>query len=390
MRHATQAAAFNASGQALRCDHVKRSCAMSNDTTSARGPSPALRLLEPYIQTRDPAAAIAHPGLANGLVWAVRLVAGQEPAPLDADDIADCLEGRPQQHPGWAWLHFDTVHSAARSQIATLSCLPRDVGQMLAETDYAALLEAEGDLVWGALPAFDDQAIEDDRAICAWRFAMTPDLLITTRRNPIPALGAAYRSLRPGALPDGPAGVVDRALREFTDSVRRQISQLDDELDRAEDALLLIESRADLGHLSGIVGKVRRRATELRRVMTPIDRVLRDEDLDMPDWAEEELRNRAERQVHAALDDLIALQDRGRSLQDELASSQAEETNRRLYIVSVATTLMLPATVVTGFFGMNTGGMFLSGGRYGTVEAGVVCFVFIVVTWVFLKFARLL
>lgn len=363
---------------------------MSNEMLSGRGTGPALRLLDPLAQMRENTTGIGNPGLANGLVWAVRLPGGQDPVPLEPDEIAACLEGRARREPGWAWLHFDTVHSAARAQIATLTCLPRDVGQMLAETDYAALLEAEGDMVWGALPAFDDQATEDDRAIVAWRFAMTPDLLITTRRNPIPALGAAFRSLRPGAMPDGPAGVVDRALRVFTDSVRRQIGQLDDELDRAEDALLLIESRADLGHLSGIVGKVRRRATELRRVMTPIDRVLRDEDLEMPDWAEEQLRNRAERQVHAALDDLIALQDRGRSLQDELASSQAEETNRRLYIVSVATTLMLPATVVTGFFGMNTGGMFLSGGRFGTLEAGVVCFLFIVVTWVFLKFARLL
>lgn len=338
---------------------------------------------------------VAH-GIANGLVWAIRAQPGQEPTPLAPAEVEAILNDAtppsnfPKPTESWVWLHFDTVHSTARAHVAQLPCLPSDVRSMLAETEYGIMLEAMPGLVWGAMPAFDDAMTDEDRDICAWRFAMRPDLLITTRRNPIPVLGAAFRTLHATSIPRSPAGVIDRALREFTNSVRRQIGQLDDELDRAEDALLLIERRTDLGHLGGIVGKGRRRATELRRVVTPIDRVLRDEDLELPNWAEDELRDRTEHQVHAALDDLIALQDRARSLQDEVGSSQAEETNRRLYIVSVATTLMLPATFVTGFFGMNTGGMFLANGHWGTVEAGIVCALFMLVTWIFLKLARLL
>lgn len=331
------------------------------------------------------------PAFANGLVWAVHAVPGRELRTLSSDEVEALLApDRAISDEGWYWLHFDTVHSSARNYVAHLPDLPEDVCAVLAETEYGIALEAFGELIWGALPAFDDAMAEEDRELCAWRFAMQPDRLITTRRNPIPVLGAAYRSLRPDQIPRSPAGIIDRALREFTGTVRRQLGQLDDELDRAEDVLLLIEHRSDLGHLGGIVGKVRRRATELRRVVTPIDRVLKDEDLDLPDWAEDELRDRAERQVHAALDEMIAVQDRARSLQDELGSNQAEETNRRLYIVSVGTTLMLPATFVTGFFGMNTGGMFLAQGRLGTVEAGIVCFVFMSVTFLFMKFARLL
>ena len=50
-----------------------------------------------------------------------------------------------------------------------------------------------------------------------------------------------------------------------------------------------------------------------------------------------------------ALDDITALSDRGRSLQDELTTRLTEETDRRLYIVSVVTALFMPATFVTGF-----------------------------------------
>ncbi|GBR53814.1 magnesium/cobalt transporter CorA [Neokomagataea thailandica NBRC 106555] len=331
------------------------------------------------------------PAFANGLVWAIHAIPGKGVTTLTSDMVESLLQkDRTPCAEGWYWLHFDTVHSSARALIANLPILPEDACTTLAETEYGITLDAYEDLVWGALPAFDDALSEEDREICAWRFASSPDLLITTRRNPIPVLGSAYRSLKGDQIPRTPTGMIDRALRDFTNTVRRQLGQLDDELDRAEDVLLTIEHRSDLGHLGGIVGKVRRRATELRRVVTPIDRILRDEDLDLPEWAEDTLRDRAERQVHAALDDLIALQDRARSLQDELGSSQAEETNRRLYIVSVGTTLMLPATFVTGFFGMNTGGMFLAQGAWGTVEAGAVCFSAMAVTFLFLKTIRLL
>ena len=182
----------------------------------------------------------------------------------------------------------------------------------------------------------------------------------------------------------------DRALLEFADTLRRDFARLDDQLDRAEDVLLMLDRDTDLGRMSGLLGVARRRSTELRRVLAPVDRIFRDEELELPEWAEDDLRDRSQRQVHAALDDLLALQDRARSLQDELTSNQAEETNRRLYIVSVGTTLMLPATFVTGFFGMNTGGMFLSGGAWDTVIAGILCFGIMLGTWFVLKLTKLL
>ena len=54
------------------------------------------------------------------------------------------------------------------------------------------------------------------------------------------------------------------------------------------------------------------------------------------------------RLLHSALDDIGALQDRIHSLQQELTTRLAEETNGRLCLVSVVTTVPLPATFVTG------------------------------------------
>ncbi len=52
--------------------------------------------------------------------------------------------------------------------------------------------------------------------------------------------------------------------------------------------------------------------------------------------------------------DVYALADRARLLHEELDSKQSAETNRHLYILSLMTALLLPPSLVTGFFGMNT------------------------------------
>jgi zinc transporter len=61
------------------------------------------------------------------------------------------------------------------------------------------------------------------------------------------------------------------------------------------------------------------------------------------------------------LDDLdhgiLEIRERGYRLQEEISAARTEETNRHLHILSILTTLLLPATLVTGVFGMNTKGL---------------------------------
>ena len=49
-----------------------------------------------------------------------------------------------------------------------------------------------------------------------------------------------------------------------------------------------------------------------------------------------------------------SLQERARLLLDEMAAKMTEITNRRLFTLSILTACLLPPTLVTGFFGMNT------------------------------------
>jgi zinc transporter len=51
--------------------------------------------------------------------------------------------------------------------------------------------------------------------------------------------------------------------------------------------------------------------------------------------------------------DIGALQHRAHALQDEIASRQAAQTNKRLALLSVITALLMPPTLISGIFGMN-------------------------------------
>jgi hypothetical protein len=94
--------------------------------------------------------------------------------------------------------------------------------------------------------------------------------------------------------------------------------------------------------------------------------------------------------VTGALDDVAAMHDRSHSLQDELTARLAEETNRRLHIVSVVTTVVMPATLVSGFFGMNAGGMPWAGAPLGTLYSFALCVVSMLATLLWLRRKNLL
>ncbi len=148
--------------------------------------------------------------VSNGLVWAIACQAGHRPVRLDDGQIVHALEGGSPPIPdSWVWLHYDIVHTASRAHIQAIPCLPEEVRLALGSTDRGTNVEAEGDIVYGALPGFDDAMSEDDKNLSAWRFAVLPDLLITTRRQPVPALGMVYRALQRADSFDSPAEVVD-------------------------------------------------------------------------------------------------------------------------------------------------------------------------------------
>lgn len=185
--------------------------------------------------------------------------------------------------------------------------------------------------------------------------------------------------------------VVLIAIADFCRATRARMAGLDDELDSVETALLSYRETGASSTLARRIGQVRREAVDVRRQLAPVARILNDDVDEWPEWAMVDEHDNTVAAAMGVLDDIAALNERARSLQDELSSRLTDETNRRLYIVSVVTTLMMPATFVTGFFGMNTGGFVWGEGvANGTLYAGLACLFAVLLMLSLLKWKRLL
>jgi zinc transporter len=62
---------------------------------------------------------------------------------------------------------------------------------------------------------------------------------------------------------------------------------------------------------------------------------------------------------------VVSSRDRAQLLQEEVTMKTAEQTNRNLQILAIVTTIFLPATLVTGIFGMNVMGLPLTQSPHG-------------------------
>ncbi len=293
--------------------------------------------------------------------------------------------------PDWEWQHFDLVHAQAHHAIKDHVVLPDFAKQILGSLDENPRILTDGETVAGVLPAYARSGDADEFELTCWHFAMLPHCLVTGRRRPTRTLVNMWESVEAGFVPSGPAHLVDRCIGEFAREVRARLATLAASLDPVEDRLIEPSRGGRLDDLGKQLGEARREATRLKRALVPIARTIDEDEDDLPSWTGFTQHDAGHRQLHAALDDIDALYDHARSLQDELTTRLAEEANRRLYLVSIVTTVLLPATFVTGFFGMNTGGMLWSGDEvpHGTIFAALLCLGAVMATLLALRWKRL-
>jgi len=295
-------------------------------------------------------------------------------------------------NPAWSWRHLDLVNPSARHDVETDVHWSPMVRRVVAGTDETPRVVVDDEVLAGVLPSFARTGDYDEFTVTHWHFAASRTRLLTTRRHPARSLAATHHaSTTARPPPTCPMSVIMLAITDFSRAARLRTGALDDELDAVETALLSYRDRGVTTTLARRIGHVRREAVDVRRALAPVARMMTDGVDEWPEWAVVDEHDSTVAAVMGVLDDIAALSERARSLQDELTSRLTDETNRRLYIVSVVTTLMMPATFVTGFFGMNTGG-FVWGEAVanGTLYAGLTCLLAVLAMLGLLKWTRLL
>jgi|CXWL01.1.fsa_nt_gi zinc transporter len=301
----------------------------------------------------------------NGLVWGYRFVPDQPASPVTSEAAAEFLAAtEPSDDGEFFWLHFSLSNSASEPWLRRSLDLPDAFYDSLKDEVGATRLEQEGDALVAVVHDVLFDFAFDASSVATTSLCIEPRLLVSARLRPLRSLDQLRAAVRTGQAFGSPVDLLAHLLRDqagvLVDILRRSTQRVD----RTEDRLLanrVSVSRSELGSL-------RRVLVRLQRLMAPEPAALFRLLNRPPEWMSEggvqELRQAAE-EFSAAVGDSVALGERVKLLQEELAALVNEQTNRTLFVLTFVTVLALPINLVAGLFGMNVGGIPLSASDHG-------------------------
>ena len=294
----------------------------------------------------------------RGLIWGFRL------EPLEPCGC-EVLDG--DSHGAGTWLHFNLTDSRARRWIEQAE-MPDAARTLLLEPETRAHVRLHPGgislVVSDMQQDFTARSAQDPASFATLRLYVDAGRVITGRHRPLEAMRAVHHELAATKTQSTPVEVLARILERLASAFADHVRHYADALDTAEDDIL---GGHYLAH-GPLLSRGRRAMARLRRHLVADLAALQAVPDAIASWCDPEHCQRIRQAVlrfGAVAQEVDFVQERSRLLQDEINNHLNETTNRNLYLLSVVTTGALPATLITGIFGMNVGGLPLSESHSG-------------------------
>lgn len=278
---------------------------------------------------------------------------------------------------GFTWLHINLNHAAAEKWLKKQFSIESFFFDEIRNGSHSTRIESQDNVLFAVLNDANFQPDSSgEETATLWLYCCT-GLVITARHKPLRLIERLFRKLE-HLSPSSPSALLVHLLEEQEEVLEQIVRQANQYVDQVEERLL-----------SGHVKKNRTRLGRMRRQLLRFQRLLAPEPAALfrlmnrpPRWLSAEvvadLRQFAE-EFTVVLNDLVGLTERIRLLQEEISSSQMEQNNRTLYVLTVITVLALPINIIAGFFGMNVGGIPLASNPHGFMLLVLVVVVFTVI-----------
>lgn len=286
-----------------------------------------------------------------GLVWAFRVGADGAPEALPIDQPV------PFAHDGLLWLHFNLADARARQWLGSADLdLPLAARTLLLSSENHQQLHTVDDCVYGVISDLLRDVGETTEDTGYLHFVMTERLLVSGRHHALCAVDATRRALEAGHRIESVAALLETIVEHVADTMEGIADRVAQALDEIEEKVLS-DSRTDLrqglGRLRRTCGRLHRQLSGLRIVFHRFEHKHLDD-------LKPALRLRAGK-LAQRLDGLdhtiVEMRERSRLLQEELHLKIEEQGNHNIRVLSVLTALLMPPTLITGIFGMNTKGL---------------------------------
>lgn len=281
-----------------------------------------------------------------GLIWGCVQAAGETRLVEECDDEPDA---------SFRWLHLNLADQRSQRWIERSCKLPHAIRELMLSHDAHPRAVVQDGVAGLVIHDFerDFDRMRTDR-VGSLHMALGPSLMLTGRYHPLHSADVIKQRLSGRETVADAPDALDHLLRGVIDTIASIALDVTADLVAAEDGFLTGEHAPDMRELVDL----RRRGARLHRMMSGMRSALHrlEGDPHLPKPLRPVVAGHAQR-LHALDADIVSVQAQLRLLRDELDLQAAQRTNQNIYLLSVMTALMLPATLVTGFFGMNTGGL---------------------------------
>lgn len=286
-----------------------------------------------------------------GLVWAFRIHANGSPQALHVDEPIAFA------HDGLLWLHFNLADARALQWLGPANLqVPAQARSLLLSKDTYQQLHTIDDCVYGVISDLLRDVGEATEDTGYLRFVMTEQILVSGRHHALCAVDATRRALEGGQRIESVAALLETIVEHVADTMDCIADRVAQSLDEVEEQVLS-DSATDLRQN---LGRLRRTCVRLHRQLSGLRIVFHRLEQKNPDDLKPALRLRAGK-LAQRLDGLdhtiVEMRERSRLLQEELHLKIEEQGNNSLRVLSILTALLMPPTLITGIFGMNTKGL---------------------------------
>lgn len=253
------------------------------------------------------------------------------------------------------WLHIDGNSAACMEWLHIQSGIPEAAVSALTavETRPRAAPIEQGVMVNLRGVNMNPEADPDD--LVSIRIWAEAGRVLSVSYRPMLALDDLIAVVESGRVKD-PGDLFVHLADVLTIRLETPINELADTVDRLEEDVIEGERKS----LRERIGRIRRTAIGLRRYISPQRDALSGLILGRFAWLNDDDRvhlDEALNRVTRMVEELDSVRERGAVLTEQLADMRAESMNERNLVLTVAGTVFLPLTFLTGLFGMNVGGI---------------------------------
>lgn len=259
---------------------------------------------------------------------------------------------------GVLWVHLDVDSFKCRHWLRESAGLHETTYEALTADETRPHCGSVGEHISLNLRGMDRRTtVDDEDWMASIRCWVDGSRVLTVQKGWFSATDQLVDWLAAGNGPDSAADFLINLTSATLTGIEDVIDEIDDAQGEIEDMAINARNRQ---RVRSELAEIRRRSIRLRRFLSPQRDALARLSMSRQPWIDRDserhlrlLTDRMTRQV----EDLDAARERSMVTQEEMGNLTNEDMNRKMYVLSVVTSVCLPPSVITGLLGANVDGI---------------------------------